>query len=145
MVIPDVDSYTKTLNHQIILLKPPRNLLQTKQMLKLKYKLSGGPSSTSVTCKRGQFAPPAAAGRVDQDTVRISFARNGKKLARPSVDKQFSGVPTKIFLSLLHSVGIQLIPVEFCLRPHWLYKVAGAPLCHSAPPLTLTFISGCSE
>jgi len=40
-----------------------------------------------------------------------------KKLEIPSFDKKFSGVPSKIFLSLLHSIGIQLIPVEFWLRP----------------------------
>jgi len=37
-----------------------------------------------------------------------------KILEIPSFDKKFSGVPSKkIFISLLHSVGIQLIPVEF--------------------------------
>ena len=41
-----------------------------------------------------------------------------KNLEIRSFDKKFSGVPSKIFFSLLHSVGIQSIPVEFWLRPH---------------------------
>jgi len=36
----------------------------------------------------------------------------------------------KIFLSLLHSIGIQLIPVEFRVRPHQWCQAAGAPLRH---------------
>jgi len=60
-VNPDVDGYT---NHQQILRKTQQKLLKTKRMLKRKYKPSGGPSFTfTVTGRRGQFAPPAAAGR----------------------------------------------------------------------------------
>jgi len=36
----------------------------------------------------------------------------------------------KIFFSLLHSIGIQLIPVEFWLRPHQWCQAAEAPLHH---------------
>jgi len=42
----------------------------------------------------------------------------GKILEIPSFGKTFSGVPSKIFLSLLKSIGLQLLPVEFWLRPH---------------------------
>ena len=35
-----------------------------------------------------------------------------KFLEIPSFDKQLSGVPSKNIFSLLHSFGIQLIPVE---------------------------------
>jgi len=60
----DVDGYTETLNHQKILQKTQKKLLKTKRILKLKYKLSEGPSFTfTVGGRRGQFAPPAAAGR----------------------------------------------------------------------------------
>jgi len=48
MVNPDVDGYTKTLNHGKILQKVQKikNLLKTKRILKPKYKLSGGPFCT---------------------------------------------------------------------------------------------------
>jgi len=60
----DVDSYTKTLNHQQIFRNKQKKLLKTKRILKLKYKPGGGPSFTfTVAGRRGQFAPPAAAGR----------------------------------------------------------------------------------
>jgi len=63
-VNPDVDSYTKTLNHQQVLRKTQKKLLKTKSILKLKYKPSGGLSFTfTVAGRRGQFSPPAAAGR----------------------------------------------------------------------------------
>jgi len=47
-----------------------------------------------------------------------------------SFDKQFSGVPSKNIFSLLHSIGIQLTPVESWLRPHQWCQAAGAPLRH---------------
>jgi len=60
---PDVDGYTKTLNHQQILRKR-KKILKTKRTLKLKYKAIGGPSFTvAVAGRRGQFVPPEAAGR----------------------------------------------------------------------------------
>jgi len=45
MVNPDVDGYTKTVNHRKIIRKAHKNnnLLATKRMLKPKYKLSGRP------------------------------------------------------------------------------------------------------
>jgi len=61
-VNPDVDGYTKTLNYQYS--EKRKKLLKTKRILKLKYKPGGGLSFTfTVACRRGQFAPPAAAGR----------------------------------------------------------------------------------
>jgi len=36
----------------------------------------------------------------------------------------------KNIFSLLHSIGIQLIPIEFWLRPHQWCQAAGAPLHH---------------
>jgi len=63
-VNPDVDSYTKTLNHQQILRKTQKKILKTKRILKLKYKPSGGPSFTfTVAGMRGQVAPQAGASR----------------------------------------------------------------------------------
>jgi len=44
--------------------KNKKKLLKTKRILKLKYKPSRGLSFTfTVAGRRGQFAPPAAAGR----------------------------------------------------------------------------------
>jgi len=76
----DVDSYTKTLNHQQIFQKTQKKLLKTKRILKLKYKPSGGPSFTvTVAGRRGQFAPPAAAGRPKhRKNFHRLFARSGK-------------------------------------------------------------------
>jgi len=93
---PGVDGYTKTLNHQQILRKTQK-ILKTKRILKLKYKASGSPSFTfTVACKRGQFAPPAAAGRPKhRKNFHWLFARSGKILEIPSFDKKFSGVPSK--------------------------------------------------
>jgi len=66
-VILDVDGCTtKTQNHEQIglLLKTKKKLLETKRLLKRKYNPSGDPNFTfTVTGRRGQFAPPAAAGR----------------------------------------------------------------------------------
>jgi len=53
-----------------------------------------------------------------------------KILQISSLDKKFSGVPSKIFFSLLHSIGIQLLPVEFWLRPHQWCQASGALLHH---------------
>jgi len=59
---PDVDSYAKTRNYQQILRKTNK-ILKTKRILKLKDKQSGGPSCTfTVAGRRGEIAPPAAAG-----------------------------------------------------------------------------------
>jgi len=101
---------------------------------------SGGPSFTfTVAGRRVEFATPAAAGRPKhrKNFHRLYLRGVEKILEIPSFGKKFSGVPSKIFLSLLHSIGIQLIPVEFWLRPHQWCQSAGAPLCH--------FISECSE
>jgi len=59
-----------------------KKLLKAKRTLKPKYKLSGGPSFTfTVACIRGQFAPPAAAGRPKHsEKFHCQFARSGKKL-----------------------------------------------------------------
>ena len=63
-VNPDVVGCTKTLNHQKIFRKMQKKILKTKRILKLKYKLRMGQSSTfAVACRRGQFSPPATAGR----------------------------------------------------------------------------------
>jgi len=45
MANPDVDGYTKTLNHQKVIPKMPKdnNPLKTKTTLKLNYNLSGAP------------------------------------------------------------------------------------------------------
>jgi len=53
-----------------------------------------------------------------------------KILEIPFFDRKFPGVASKIFLSLLHSIGIQLIPVEFWLRQQQWCQAAGAPLRH---------------
>ena len=56
MLNPDVDGYTKTLNHRKKVRKLQiYNLLKTKKILKSKYRLSGGPFFTFSL--GGQFAP----------------------------------------------------------------------------------------
>jgi len=111
-----------------------KKILKTKRILKLKHKSSGGPSCTFIVAgRRGQFAPPAAAGRPKhRNNFHWLFAGVEKILEIPSFDKKFSSVPSKIFLflSLLHSIGIQLIPVEFWLPPHQWCQAAGALLLH---------------
>ena len=78
-VNPDVNGYTKTLNHQQILRKAQK-ILKTKRILKLKHKSSGGPSCTFIVAgRRGQFAPPAAAGRPKhRNNFHWLFAGSGK-------------------------------------------------------------------
>jgi len=87
-------------------------------MLKLKYKASGGPSFTlAVVCRRRQFA--LREQQVDPNAVRISTddsRRVEKNWRYLPLAKSFPVCHQKIYLSLLHSTGIQLIPVEFWLR-----------------------------
>ena len=93
-----------------------------------------GPSFTfTVAGRTGQFAPPAGAGR--PNTVRIStdYLRGVEKFWRYLPLTRSSQVcHQKIFLSLLHSIGIQLIPAEFWLRPHQVVSSCWS----SAPPLS---------
>jgi len=95
---PDVDSYTKALNHQQIAYSETRKkLLKTKQILKLKYKPSGGPSFTFTVAGR-RVKSPLQQQQVDTNTVRIStdYLRGVEKnLEIASFDKNFSGVPSK--------------------------------------------------
>jgi len=86
----------------------------------LKLKPSGCPNFTfTVACRRGQFAPPAAAGRPKhRKNFHWLFARSGKNLRYFPLTRSSQVFHQKIFLSLLHFIGIQLIPVEFWLRPH---------------------------
>jgi len=63
MVNPDMNGYTKTLNHRKMLRKTQK-LLKTKRILKPIYKLSGGPGlAFTEACRMGQLASSAAAGR----------------------------------------------------------------------------------
>ena len=77
--------------------KNAKKLLKTKRILKPKYKQNEGPSFTfTVTCKRRQFAPPAAADRPKHsENFHWQFARSGKILGIPSFDKKLSGMPSK--------------------------------------------------
>jgi len=57
MVIPNVDDYTKIINHRKILRKTQKNnLLKSKRILKPKYKLSGA-KLLHLACQEGRFAP----------------------------------------------------------------------------------------
>ena len=59
MANPNVDEYTKTLNHRKILRKAQQNnLLKIKRTLKQKNKLSGDPVFT--VCLRGRAIRPSA-------------------------------------------------------------------------------------
>jgi len=95
-VNPDVDSYTKTLNHQLILRKTQKKLLKIKRLLKRKYKLGGGPSFTFTAAGRRNNSP-LQQQQVDANTVRIStdYLRGVEKILEiPSFDKKL-GVPSK--------------------------------------------------
>jgi len=102
-----------------------KKILKTNRILKLKYKPSGGQSFTfTIAGRRGQFAPPAAGKPKHRKNFYWLFARSGKNFG--------DTCHQKLFLSLLHSIGIQLIPVEFWLRPHqWCQSCRS-----SAPPLS---------
>jgi len=91
-----------------------KKILKTKRILKPKYKPSGGSIFTfTVAGRGGQFGPPAAAGRPKR-------RKNFHRLYLRGVEKFWRYFPLtrssqvchqKIFLSLLHSIGIQLIQV----------------------------------
>ena len=65
MLNPDVDGYTKTLNHRIILRKTQKdnNLLKTKRMPKPKCKLNGVPVFTFSLPGR-RFCPSVTCGLI---------------------------------------------------------------------------------
>ena len=150
----DVDGYTKTLNNWKILWNMQKKLLKTKSILKLMYKLSGGPSFTfTVACSgdnsslRQQQIDPNIV-RISNDNLQVlrrfascesdrpnkasngyspmemckhagTYTSSGKKFWRYlPLTRSFLVCHQKIYFSLLHSIGIQLVPVEFCLRPH---------------------------
>ena len=132
MVNLDVNGCTtKTLNHQKLLRKTRKRLLKTKRILKPKHKLSWGPSFTfTVACRRGQFTPLAAAGRPKHSkNFHWQIARGEKFWRYLPLTRSFQVCHQKYF-SLLHHIGIQLIPVEFWSRPHQWCQAAGAPLPH---------------
>ena len=85
-----------------------------------------------LACRRGQFATLVAAVRPRHMSVSSNNLRGVEKILEiPSFDKKISGVQLKIFVSLLlHSAGIQLLPVDFWLHPHQWCQAAGAPLRH---------------
>ena len=76
---------------------------------------------------------PLQQQQVDPNTVRISTdkLRGVEKIWRYlPLTRSYQVCHQKIFLSLLLSIGIQLIAVEVWLRPHHWCKTARAPLRH---------------
>jgi len=67
----DVDGYTKTLNNWKILWNMQKKLLKTKSILKLMYKLSGGPSFTFTVACSGDNSS-LRQQQIDPNIVRIS-------------------------------------------------------------------------